>query len=371
MKKIFFIISLLIFTQYKSFSQVDSSLMQKLTKPITNCETITTNTIAILPTLSFEKIDSIQKIIGIWENYCGKNEAIARLKILLMISKQENVDSITKQYLDNYMYIFESRNYYKTLKNNEDIELYNQSKDFFNYVPFNSNFELWIKTNSNNLKSKQQKHSNAYLFCLLFSDSLKAFYKAVNSIPYDVDNYAKNTINENNVSNLNIKTGLWIPTGKLANTFDPSLQLGFCLEYPLPKKLRLEIGFNIVALTNNNNFDINVENQNQSAKGSTYTVFGAYLAKPIIKYRRLEVESYSGIGYGSISTNVKKPSKENENYSICTANFSIGTNLNYKVFNNKMLTLNLLYNFIPYEWDKYISNNIGNQAISILLGLRF
>ena len=122
MKKIFFIISLLIFTQYKSFSQVDSSLMQKLTKPITNCETITTNTIAILPTLSFEKIDSIQKIIGIWENYCGKNEAIARLKILLMISKQENVDSITKQYLDNYMYIFESRNYYKTLKNNEDIE---------------------------------------------------------------------------------------------------------------------------------------------------------------------------------------------------------------------------------------------------------
>ena len=87
MKKVFFIISLLIFTQYKSFSQVDSSLMQKLTKPITNCETITTNTIAILPTLSFEKIDSIQKIIGIWENYCGKNEAIARLKILLMIIK--------------------------------------------------------------------------------------------------------------------------------------------------------------------------------------------------------------------------------------------------------------------------------------------
>ena len=41
------------------------------------------------------------KIIGIWENYCGKNEAIARLKILLMISKQENVDSILFQEIQN------------------------------------------------------------------------------------------------------------------------------------------------------------------------------------------------------------------------------------------------------------------------------
>jgi hypothetical protein len=376
-KNVLFVIAFLFICDF-TYSQTDSTLISRLNKPIKNCEIVSYNCQELLVGYTIDQSDSINKILSIWKDYCGEVEPILRIKILMSIFQLQYLDSINKDYINDYIYK------YKFRKGASDEEKYNEiyeyQKGYFDYIPLRGKFDNWTRQIAADLIKKQKPKSSEYLFCLLFSDSIKSFDKVLNSREYN-KNYIRNTIVEKNYNSwsrgltLNILSGIWIPVGKLSSTFKPSPQFGLSFGLPIAKSFRIDLGIILAALVNDKNFDLNVENSVKSANASVCVTFGGWVTKEFKLNNTLFLDAICGIGMGRIDTDLKKPKSNNDNndsyYGIGTVDASIGANIRKIVFKRNNIGLNLSYHFVPYSLDKILVKDFGNQFTSLSLIYRF
>jgi len=372
-------ILLILFLSTIVYSQNDSILNKRLNKTVVNCETIAFNSQAMLPKYDFSQIDSIIKILSIWEKECGNVEPIIRLKILLDIKQKKFIDTAYENYITNYIYIYKNR--ISETKRHNYNEIFEYNKGYFSYVPLKSKFDEWTKNIAENLLVAQRKGTSEYLFCLLFSEKTDLFYEEIKSKEYK-RNYVKITVYDEKYETwqkgmvYNAIIGVWIPIGNLSNTFSISPNIGFRAGFTFKNAMRFDIGVNVRIHTNSKPFEINADNAITQVNSNTGITGGLWFTKEYRLKNKIMIDAIGGIGVGIIDTDLKKanPNPDDDSsdyYSITTADFSLGVNIRKRIFIKHSVGLNISYHFAPYNLDDKLVNNIGNQFLTTNLIYRF
>lgn len=371
------LISLFILSYHCGISQ-DSTLIKRLNQPIINCEIVATNSQELITNYSIDQLDIITNVLSVWENHCGNNEPIERIKILLAIKKGEPIDTLLNEYLQWNQYKYRNRiEYNQYAKSNE---AYESNKGYYNYIPLQGKFDAWTSKIAANLLSMLQPGTSEYLACLFFSNKFVQFETEIDSKRYD-NNLVVKSIKGiryddwNNRLRISLITGIWMPVGKLASSFDPGPQFGIAFGLPVSKTIRVDIAMIFAVPSNKKSFDINVENTTKNVN-SRYAVFlGGWVTKEYRINDNFFFDAIGGIGLGTISTDLKKPQSNNNDkdsfYDLATIDMNIGAGLRRKIFKTSTIALQQSFHFAPYNTDSKLKTDLGNQFMTTSLIYRF
>jgi len=369
--KILIFIILTIICDY-GFSQNDTTILNRLNKPIKSCEVIAYNSQEIISNFSINQYDSIYKILTVWEKECGSVEPIQRLKILFDIQFNRFIDTTYNEYIKHNISNF--RNRVSDAKDNKYKEIYEFNKAYYYYVPLRSKYDNLTKEFAKILLEKQKKETSEYLFCLLFSEEIDKFDKTVSSQPYFY-NYINQTINSDLYNSwtskfsFNLAAGMWIPIGKLSNNFNPNPHFGFKIGRPILKSFRIDFGINVGPLIKDNNFDLSIDSTIKSVNGKVCLTLGGWIAKEFKITNNYFFDIVGGIGLGRIDTDLKKTKsssdKNDSYYGIDTYDLSIGVNFRRIVYKKMSIGLNINYHYAPYIRNNLLKTQIGDKFATV------
>jgi hypothetical protein len=368
------IISILMFRCVTAFSQKDSILMQRLTKPILNCEVIATNAQALLPAYTLEQWDSIAPICAIWQKTCGEIEPIQRIQILFDIHANRLIDSNYKKYMQFFIYDYKNRIADTKLENYNQIFEYYKTR--FNFVPMGGAFDAWTKAIAQQLLPKQVKGTTQYLFCLLFCNEFERYEQEIQQESYTNSPMPQKTdltYDWNPGFSISLMGGMWVPTGSLKQHFENSPQLGVQIGMPLRPTLKVGVVFNICKFYDPKPLEINVENVITKVNPISNGTFGIWLAKEWGFKKGFFIDGLCGLAVTNLQTDLKKinPTDKNDsNYSISTADFSLGMQFRKNILKKRGIGIQCSYHFVPYHWNQLLKTNLGNSYLAVQLMYR-
>ena len=362
-------------------AQTDSALLKRLQKPVINCETIATNSQEIIGNMAKIEFDSIYEILDIWQAKCGNNEPIERMKILLNIQKNTFIDTTCKEYILEYSRIYKNR--LEATKESRVKQISDNYKGYFNYVPLGGRFDDFTKEIAQNLLKNSRLSDTEYLLCLLFSNDIERYDEALKSKKYEnnfIKKCSESTIN--NVFNPNFSagfsTGICLPSGRFSETFKVSPEIGASLGFQLKKTIRLDLVLIVRFPVNDKSYDIQIDGKINSVKSRTCITIGAGITKEIPIKNNFFLDINGGIGVGTMGTDLRNPNNNNANnnntssyYSAETVDLFTGISLRKKFKTQHSMALNLNYHFAPYNSNKILVTDIGNQFFDLTLSYRF
>jgi len=171
------------------------------------------------------------------------------------------------------------------------------------------------------------------------------------------------------------QTSVWVPLGKLKETFEPSPSLGLRLGFLITPTFRTEVALNITLPVATSSFDFNTGSTILDAKSD-----GAHLASHLLLTHETNLGKdfylgkQIGIGFAFISTNQRKPEcpcddDESDFYDMTTFYLSPGITLNKRMKYGRAIGLAISYNFTPYAFTRRVDGDFGNSAFTV--GLNF
>lgn len=369
------IFSILVFICKIGLAQHDSLLMQKLTQPVLNCETIATNAQAMLPTYTLEQYDRIAPILAIWSTACGNTEAIQRIQILLDIQMKRFKDTNFNTYIESYIFKYKDRIMNSQSKNYKQIFEYN--KIFFDYVPLRGSFDAWTKEIATTLHAQQTLGSSEYLFCTLFSNDFEGFEQVVdekiygtNPIRARIYDFGKG----NQGAFLTLTAGILRPIGQLKNTFNNSPVIGVEFGFRNAPALKFIYGGSVCFLYNPKSFEINTVDSVKIVNAKINATFYTGFMREWKLKNGFLIDGICRIGLKMMDTDEKKANPKNKDdiyYDILTTDLSLGIQFRKIVSKNRHLGLNLNYHIAPYNWDSTLKTRLGNQFFTINGAYRF
>jgi hypothetical protein len=339
---------------------------------------VATNSQEIITSYSISQMDSITNILSVWENHCGNNEPIQRIKILLAIKKGEPMDTLLDEYLQWNNYKYRNRTEYNRYV--KSYEAYESNKGYYNYIPLQGKFDAWTAKIAADLLSMLQAGTSEYLACLFFSNKFAQFEIELTSKRYG-NNLVVKSIKGiryedwNNRLRISLITGLWMPIGKLETTLNPGPQFGIAFGLPVSKTVRLDIALTFAFPSNKKSFDINVENTTKNVNSRYAVFFGGLVTKEYRITENFFFDAIGGVGLGTISTDLKKPQSNNNDkdsfYDLATIDMNIGAGLRRKIFKTGTIALQQSFHFAPYNTDSKLKTDLGNQFMTTSLIYRF
>lgn len=365
-----------------AFSQQDTILLKELQKPIINCETVAVNSQRIISSLTFYNQDSILKVLNAWEDYCGENEPILRMKILFDIKNKKDISVLFEKYMNyNYkLYTYYSENYKRRINESEKVNsktIYTENSSYFNYVPLNGNYDTMTESFAQLLLKSQQKSSLSYLFCEFISGDFDKF---------DNDIYSEDYADNETINNLygkkyehdymySLGSGVWLPQGQLANVFNPSFQLRLTVASPkfFNNNFDVETSFSARIITDEASFNFKDEDSVYIASCNAGFNFGLNLVYEKEIGKKMYLRLFSGIAADWLSTNIKTPEtaeKDNNDasyYYITTYCVPFGTGIRRNIFHHNTIGIDLTYNFTRYNIDKKLITDLNGDALTISL----
>jgi hypothetical protein len=338
-----------------------------------NCENTAIVCLQKLAASDINQTDSVLHLLQFWKTSCGEIEPILRLEILLAIQKGIFKDSNHQVYIDNFINKYIDR----AIASNEmryDM-VYENQKSYYDYVPLKSEFDNFTKQFASDLITKQKANSSAYYLCLLFTDNVKGFTDEINADSLGNSTVKKSVLaNEENTNaydiSFDLNSGVWFPLGTLANTFNPSPQIGFKINIPMFKTFLFGFGLNIRFLENKNPFNITKDSIPTQTKGTIGLSFGIFVSKEYNISKKILFDVLGGVGIGRIHTTLKMPpnaKNEDNYYSVQTVDFTMGFNLKKKIFKKSTIGLQTCYNITPYQYDSNLPNSIGSKSMNVSL----
>ena len=173
----------------------------------------------------------------------------------------------------------------------------------------------------------------------------------------------------------NAIVGVWMPVGKLSDTFSASPLLGFRAGFTFAHSIRFDIGVNLRIHTNSKQFQIEAEDITTKVNSNVGFTGGVWVTKEYKLKNKIMIDAIGGIGIGVIDTDLKKtntnPDDNDNYYSLETVDFSLGINIRKRVFMKNSIGLNLSYHFAPYTLDNELITDIGSQFFTTSLIFRF
>ena len=204
-----------------------------------------------------------------------------------------------------------------------------------------------------------------------YADSLRSQHEidSVSTLEYDMWNSGLT---------FRLQTGVWIPLGKLSNTFRPAPALGFSIGIPFLKKFRFDFGFSYANQVNNSReFNYLLSDTTLKTKSPSVASIGLQLTR-VIEFKRRAVfdflDIHAGLSASIIDTNLKKPdsNEADETRTVETICLSSGFTLRRKVLKKRSLGLNFRYDFTPQRlFSKNVEQGFGNSSLSVGIEYRY
>jgi len=363
-----------------SFSQVNQELLNRLNKPIVNCETVVYNAQKIISGYQFTQKDSIVSILKAWEELCGISEPTMRMRILLEIQDSTFAESKGEEYLNFFLLKFKRRLFAAEYPNY--TSLYHSAPESYDFVPINEAFDKFTKEFAFYLIDGQADISLQHILCTLFTENIEAFDVALNARNYKQNNSKNNayrpyynTYSYRTPNIFNYSSGIFIPTGKLGNNLRPAPFIGIGIGGTLANKYYLALDMKAVILSEKDLIDIKTNHDTTTTVNSLVSI-GLNLTRWNKVGKQLFLNISLGAGYNSISTDLIKKlatsrKQDDTYYSINTADFNAGAELRHIFKKGWSLAAFTEWHYAPYNWDKKTFSTLGNQYYLTGLSVRF
>jgi len=354
----------------------DESLYKKINKPRVNCEDIAWNSNELIASYSLSQPDSIIAILNIWEELCGTNEPIERSKILLQMSKGENVDSLFIIYYKKYNDIFSDKKFYNNDTLLTDIEWiqeeYNYRKEYFSYVPIIGTFEKWFNTQTRELAKNIDSTSNEFLICEYFTEPSYEFYRKITSRKFKdtplADSIKAIEIKEQEEDGIvQILGGTLIPSEKMSRYIYPSPYFEFRF-IGIHNSYRFGYGINLGWALHKKKLPLFIEDTLRYVNSKAFLGTNLFFGKnyTLNKYW----SAYTGVGFGvqSIQTGYRLPYdiEDEPTHDIVSFDAMIEADIIRRVKLGQV-GIRVSYHLAPLSNHDIIQADIGNSFSRIAL----
>ncbi len=359
-------------------AQTDSSIFRAPDDPVEQCEKQTRAILQKMIGLHISDRDSLVKLMAQWEGSCGAGEAIYRLDLLLAVHQKSLTDVALERYYAQYLSKFYDRRQFARFP--EADTYYTKHKGYWEFIPLDSDFDIWTRRLATYLLDSQEVGSDGRLICLLFANETAAFgarrseyaYAGTATSQYFKDTYG--LIYPWEIEGA-VTFGSRFPGGLMAEVYHPSPYLDFLISIPVKNELRFEINTSFTALQQKKPVFIQTIDTLIGAKTRLgwQLSLGVKQSFPLSPKTRFDVSG--GLGYSYVGTNQRKPTEDPEyevvHYGLHAIDLSAGAGFRWMLNKRKSIGLVYSYHYVPYGFNKILITPIGNGFGMLGLSYRF
>lgn len=170
---------------------------------------------------------------------------------------------------------------------------------------------------------------------------------------------------------IDLSAGLWIPAGKLATYYRPSVQFGGGFGLKVSKKMRFQLWIMPRLLQQEKPLSIIVNDSVvQYKKNLAGAALGGWMSFRFYQDKFVSTEILTGVTWETIPTTVQKTGS-NDSLSVSGLGLSVGVNSWINTFPKSNIGLRAVYSYSTYDRSKSLSASIGGHSITISLAYRF
>lgn len=170
---------------------------------------------------------------------------------------------------------------------------------------------------------------------------------------------------------VDLSAGVWIPTGKLCDYYNPSAQFGGGLGIMISKKMRFQLWVMPRVLNQNEPLPLKVNDSTIHGKKNLLGgSVGGWLSYTFYQGKILSSEVITGVSREDIPTVLEK-SISNDTLTVAGLGLSIGINSWINTFSRLNFGLRAIYTYTTYDKSKYLASSIGGHSITFTIVYRF
>ena len=351
-----------------TYAEDESELDKLMTRRALRWEDVSINC-SFLVQRYFEdgEYDSIKIILDYWEQKCGLDEPILRMKILHSIFRNTFSEDLYDQDLISYLLTYKRNNSeeLKGLQNPHSFSFWFYSRA---YYPIHPTFdEFTQKLAYTNLKNVQEGNVR-YLLCKFYSNEFDCVFEGLKSDRYnhtDLKSYYENEVEETlseTEYHLGFIGGAWFPQGN-SKALGIHPTLGFSLGFKQDKILYDFTGI-LRFLDSSNRYTI----EHKGSVIETNDFLGGYIGLDLgyeaYRDRRNEIDFVIGAGYDGF-TAYRNKDDEKDKKDIDSFNFNVGLGYRYYYsdFTTEYIGFQVRTNLVSYYNPG--GTNLSGNTVSV------
>jgi hypothetical protein len=368
------ILKLLVFLSLVSLThaQEESELDRLMTRRTLRCEDVSYNS-SLLVQKYFQdgKYDSVRVILDYWEQKCGLNEPLLRMRILSSIFEDTFSEDLYEESVISYLlrYKGSTGEISRRVQDPSYLDFWLWGSLSYRIHPtFN---EFTRKLARINLK-KVQEGDVRYLLCKFYDHEFDFVFDELKSDRYNhtrlkryYENEVEKTLSEAD-GHLGIIGGAWFPQGN-TETLGVHPTVGFSLGF---KKKRILYDLTLIFrfLDSSNRYTIEHKGSIIETKKFFGGYFGLDLGCEAYRDRRNEVDLVIGAGLDGF-TAYKNRDDEKDVKDINSLNFNVGVGYRYYFsdFATQCIGFQVRMNFVDYHNPG--GTNLSGNTVSLRISL--
>ncbi|UCG12255.1 MAG: hypothetical protein JSU72_17430, partial [Deltaproteobacteria bacterium] len=369
------ILKLLVFLSLVSLThaQEESELDRLMTRRTLRCEDVLYNS-SFLVQKYFEdgKYDSVKIILDYWEQKCGLNEPLLRMRILSSIYEDRFSEDLYEESVVFFLLRYEGSASAKSKRVPNPYLSYLYFWGYNNYGLIHPTFnEFTRKLARINLK-KVQEGDVRYLLCKFYDHEFDFVFDELKSDRYNhtrlkryYENEVEKTLSEAD-GHLGFIGGAWFPQGN-TETLGVHPTVGFSLGF---KKNRILYDFTLIFrfLDSSNRYTVEHKGSIIETKKFLGGYIGLDLGYETYRDRRNEIDFVIGAGLDGFTAYSNRHDKE-DTKDINSFNFNVGLGYRYYFsdFTTKYIGFQVRMNFVDYHNPG--GTNLSGNTVSLRITL--
>ena len=375
---IFYLLPVLSFSQTEMYQKILSD------RKTLDCEIMTLEIMnQIAEKFILRNYAEVDSLLNYLDFFCGKNETIERTIIFNTIVNNKQLEKKNIEfYLNNrYPTVLEHRKKDANLSKYE--LLYENYKDFYDYLPLRHPIDSIISTQSKELLNNDNISLDEKLFAILFANGNKEFSKAISKNEYK-KSHTRAIINETklqksrNEPSFTLYTGVHSMIGNENRIFGNNIYVGASLSTPLKNRVIADFGMSIRFNANSNEFLFSAMDTIHTINPKSTLLFYSNVGYKVIDNKNIILIPLIGVGFESTITGLSELI-EGENldedyykyHNLNALNLAAGFTVLYPIFVRNYLGLSVKYHYCPYHWNKKLITKFDNSSVGCELLFRF
>ena len=367
------IISILIIVLgHTSLSAQDlETRLQKNSK--VDCSVYAENSSELIGSYDIEQLDSVTAVLDIWERECGLSEPIMRMRILHDIYfnrfRSEHYTDYYQLYIRKYIYRVEASQR-RTYHSN-----YESSKNYYDHTRIGQGFDHHTFELAKSLLGRQNKESDAYLLCLLFSDDLKMFEEESYKRSASKTPLIKALFDSRRGIFTNFRIsgtlGIWLPLGSNQNVFKPSPMITLGFHQLFWDSWRFDGTIALVPFVNNEPLDFRFEGRNQSTSSLVSINLGLGVTRQNQLSKKWFLDTGFSLGIDVLGTDIESSKEDADDHAVAALDIGANIALRYKLKNGRSIALRSSIHHASYDWARSLKSDVGNSFATVGLAYGF
>jgi len=370
MKNVLFLFAFLISFSVIAQTNIDKELLSQTP----NCENVAYNSSRLIDQYFAKKnYDSIGVVSSRWEEFCGLTEPLFRLKVLQQIqNKAFNEEWINKEYLLNFVFLYQDRLDYSKEQNAKQI--YERYKISFGYISLNSQFDDLTVVWANSLLENSDLNPIERAFCLLYSNQSDAFWqilkdqKALGTKLQDVYTELVRKTNKKPETNLGLISGVFLPNGNLAQVIGAKALFGLQAGMKI-NKLQYDLTIIFKAGSPKQEYEVLYNNEITKTDAFSSGYIGLDLAYQLSNNFKHEFDAIGGIGYDYMFAVLADTEKNTEPLKFNSLNLNAG--IGYRFYLKRMSYLGIQAKYNIIDFNNIQGTDLSGNYVSLILTYNF